>query len=372
MQNRRLLPLILPLVFMSLLAGVWAGWIRVGWEYPLTIVAGKHGALMVGSFLGTLISLERAVVIKNRWIMLVPFLSGISLVFFILGMDVWAFSALALGSLGQSMMMYYFLVRYKEMYLGVMLAGSVCWLIGNMMWLVWGLYPLAAPWWIAFLLLVITGERLELTRFLPITRRSKQFLLVALGIFLGGIIIPFHGYGRYLAAVGLIIIGIWLLKYDMATKSVKRDGQHKFSALLLLMGYAWLIISGSMMLTGDIYGFIYDAVLHSFFIGFVFSMIFAHGPVILPGVLGISIKPYHWILYVPAIILEGSLVIRVVADILSLEEWRRWAGMWNGIAILLFFMAMGVLIVNKRKEMNNKGIKTDKTKREEFKSSLSV
>ncbi len=126
------------------------------------------------------------------------------------------------------------------------------------------------------------------------------------------------------------------------------------------------------MLTGDIYGFIYDAVLHSFFIGFVFSMIFAHGPVILPGVLGISIKPYHWILYVPAIILEGSLVIRVVADILSLEEWRRWAGMWNGIAILLFFMAMGVLIVNKRKEMNNKGIKTDKTKREEFKSSLSV
>jgi hypothetical protein len=228
--------------------------------------------------------------------MLVPFLSGISLVFFMLGMDVWAFSALALGSLGQSMMMYYFLVRYKEMYLGVMLAGSVCWLIGNMMWLVWGLYPLAAPWWIAFLLLVITGERLELTRFLPITQRSKQFLLVALGIFLGGIIIPFHGYGRYLAAVGLIIIGIWLLKYDMATKSVKRDGQHKFSALLLLMGYAWLIISGSMMLTGDIYGFIYDAVLHSFFIGFVFSMIFAHGPVILPGVLGISIKPYHWII----------------------------------------------------------------------------
>lgn len=80
MQNRKLLPVILPLVFLSLLAAVWAGWIRIGWAYPLTVVAGKHGALMVGSFLGTFISLERAVVIKNRWAMLTPFLSGVSLV----------------------------------------------------------------------------------------------------------------------------------------------------------------------------------------------------------------------------------------------------------------------------------------------------
>src|SRR5690606_11477014 len=141
-----------------------------------------------------------------------------------IGMDFWAFSLLAVGSLGQCIMMYNFLIRYKEMYLGVILTGSVCWLIGNLMWLVWGLYPLAAPWWIAFLLLVITGERLELTRFLPITKRSKQFLLTALGIFLAGVIIPFHGPGRYLAAVGLIVVGVWLLKFDMATKSVKRDG----------------------------------------------------------------------------------------------------------------------------------------------------
>ena len=349
MQNRKLLPLILPLVFISLLAGVWAGWLRIGWEYPLTVVAGKHGALMVGSFLGTLISLERAVVIKNSWVMLVPFLSGLSFLFFALDMDTWAFSMLALGSLGQVIMMSYFLDRYKELYLGVMLAGSICWLVGNLMWLVWGLYPLAAPWWIAFLLLIITGERLELTRFLPIKKSQKQFLLIALGIFLAGIIVPFHGNGRYLAAAGLVFVGLWLLKYDMATKSVKRDGQHKFSAILLLTGYAWLIVSGTMMLAGDLYGFIYDAVLHSFFIGFVFSMIFAHGPVILPGVLGISIKPYHWILYVPAIILEASLVLRIIADILSLEDLRRWGGMWNGIAILLFFMGMAVLIVKEKR-----------------------
>lgn len=354
MQNRKLLPFILPLVFISLLTGIWAGWIRIGWQYPLSEVAGKHGALMVGSFLGTLISLERAVVIKNRWVMLVPFFSGISFVFFALSLDTWAFYVLTLGSLGQAIMMGYFLERYKELYLGVMLAGSLCWLVGNLMWLAWGLYPLSAPWWMAFLLLIITGERLELTRFLPIQKKTKQLLLIALAIFVSGIIIPFHSNGRYIAAIGLVFIGFWLLKYDMATKSVKRDGQHRFSALLLLTGYGWLIISGCMMVAGDMYGFIYDAVLHSFFIGFVFSMIFAHGPVILPGVLGIPIKPYHWSLYIPAIILEGSLLLRIAADIFSLEDWRRWGGIWNGIAILLFFVMTGVLIGLATKTLRHK------------------
>lgn len=362
MGNRRLLPVILPLVFISLLAGIWAGWIRIGWEYPLTVVAGRHGALMVGSFLGTLISLERAVVVKSKWIMLAPFFSGLSFIFFALGEDQLAFWMLVFGSFGQVLMMYYFLNRYREMYLAVMLAGSLCWFVGNVMWLVWTSYPLAAPWWIAFLLLIITGERLELTRFLPIKKSRKQGLIAALVVFMMGIIIPFHGNGRYIAAVGLVLVGLWLLRYDMATKSVKREGQHKFSAVLLLMGYAWLIVSGCMMLAGDFYGFIYDAVLHSFFVGFVFSMIFAHGPVILPGVLGIPIKPYHRILYLPAAILEISLVVRIVADIFTLEEWRTWAGMWNGIAILLFFLLMAALIVKARK-IGHEGTKTQRKKK---------
>lgn len=355
MNNRKLLPFILPLVLASLLVAIWAGWIRIGWTYPLSLIAGKHGALMVGSFLGTLISLERAVVIKNRWAMLVPFLSGSSIIFFSLNLDLLAFYALALGSMGQAIMMGYFLNRYKAFYMSVMLAGSISWLTGNLMWLAWKSYPLAAPWWIAFLLLIITGERLELTRFLPIKRYQQKILTGALGIFMLGIIIPFHGNGRYMAGLGLMLTGLWLLKYDMATKSVKREGQHKFSALLLLTGYGWLIACGAMILAGDLYGFIYDAVLHAFFIGFAFSMIFAHGPVILRGVLGLLIKPFHKVLYLPAILLEGSLVLRIVADILSLPLWRKWGGMLNGIAILLYFVLMGTLILReKRKEARRK------------------
>lgn len=351
MGNRKFLPFILPLILASLLAAIWAGWIRIGWAYPLTAVAGKHGALMVGSFLGTLISLERAVVIKNRWVMLVPLLSGVSFICFAFRLDVWAFYALALGSLGQAIMMGYFLNRYEQFHMGVMLAGAICWLTGNLMWIVWKSYPLAVPWWIAFLLLIITGERLELTRFLPLKKYRQQMLIGALGIFMLGIIIPFHGNGRYMAGMGLIFTGLWLLKYDMAKQSVKKEGLHKFSGLLLLIGYGWLIVSGAMILIGDLYGFIYDAVLHSFFIGFVFSMIFAHGPMILPGVLGFVIKPFHKVLYLPAIILEGSLILRIAGDILSLADWRRWGGMLNGIAILLYFVLMAILIIRAKRKM---------------------
>lgn len=336
----------MPLILLSLILGIWAGWIRVGWAFPFPIspIAGKHGAIMVGSFLGTLISLERAVVLKKNWVMIVPALSGASLVFFLLDMDTWAFVALTAGSLGQAIIMGYFLEKYKQSYMIILFAGSLCWLVGNLMLLTYNMYPLAVSWWIGFLLLIITGERLELTQFLPIRKNSRRILVVALAVFVAGIIMPFHGNGRLLAAIGLIFTGIWLLKFDMATKSVKKHGQHRFSALLLLTGHGWLIATGALILSGDLYGFLYDAVLHAFFIGFVFSMIFAHGPVILPGVLGIAVKPYHASLYIWAFALEISLVIRIIADLLSMPELRMWAAMVNGLSMLAFFVSMAVLI----------------------------
>jgi hypothetical protein len=62
----------------------------------------------------------------------------------------------------------------------------------------------------------------------------------------------------------------------------------------------------------------YIPAIHTFFLGFVFSMIFAHGPIILPGVLGISIKPYHPLLYVWLFFLHASWTIRLVSLYLHL------------------------------------------------------
>jgi hypothetical protein len=334
---------ILPFIALAAITGIITGWTRLGWNIPLGVIAGKHGAVMVGSFLGTLICLERAVIIKNKWILFIPLVSGSSIFFFYNDWDQTALSLLTIASFGQVAIIYSMVVKHKDFFLKILLLGAFCWLIGNLLLLIHGAYPIAVPWWIGFLLLTITAERLELSRFLPVTNFQRGILVFSLALFVIGCIIPFHIYGRYLAGAGIISIGIWLLKYDMAKKAIKKEGLHRFSGLLLLTGYSWLIASGIFFIVGDLYGFIYDAALHSFFIGFVFSMIFAHAPIVLPGVAGYSFRPFHPILYIWAVSLQLSVLIRILAAINLQIELRMWAGMANGITIILFLINMAIL-----------------------------
>jgi hypothetical protein len=337
--------LVVPLVLLSALAGIWTGWYRIGWIDMQHSAAGEHGLLMVGSFLGTLISLERAVATGNRCVMAIPFLNGLSLGAFLLGYREVGYHLLTLGSLGYAGIMAYFLFRFSELYFYVLFGAAVCAFIGNIVLILWGLYPVAVPWWIAFLLLTITAERLELSKFLPFGRLKKNLLFAALALFVAGLLLPFHGLGGILTGLGMAAIAAWLLTYDMARKSVGKPGIHGYTGLLLLCGYGWLLLSGLLMAFGEPVGFMYDAALHSFFVGFVFLMVFAHGPIIIPGILGAPIKPFRKGLYAWFVLLTVSLAVRLGADLLFMVETRQWAGLVNGLTILGFFVNMGTLVV---------------------------
>ncbi|MCA9645628.1 MAG: hypothetical protein KC492_33285, partial [Myxococcales bacterium] len=84
-------------------------------------------------------------------------------------------------------------------------------------------------------------------------------------------------------------------------------------------------------------GLDYDAVIHAFFIGFVFGAIIAHEPIIAPSVTGLRFV-YSPLLYLPLAILDGALLLRVGADFAESSEPRRWAGMIQALAIILFLM----------------------------------
>ncbi|MBF6612481.1 MAG: hypothetical protein IVW55_05070 [Chloroflexi bacterium] len=75
---------------------------------------------------------------------------------------------------------------------------------------------------------------------------------------------------------------LWLLR---------QKGVTRFIAASLLAGYAWLMLAGALGLLfgGVAAGPRYDALLHSIFLGFAFSMIFPHAPVILPAVTGLAL-----------------------------------------------------------------------------------
>jgi hypothetical protein len=348
-MNRKIF-FVLPFVLLSLVVGVLAGLFRMGWSIPLGAVAGEHGALMVGSFLGTLICLERIVALKKKRLYTIPVISGSSLIFFGLGMQQVAMGALSIGSLGLIYIYIDLIKRFNEPYFYIMMLGAIGWAVGNIIMIVSPFYPQAAPWWIVFILLTVFGERLELSKFLPQSKIKSKTMIVAIAIFMVGVIFPYHSIGRYVSGLGMILMALWLLQYDIARKSVRSTGMHKFTGSLLLAGYFWMVICGLLMIIEVESLFHYDAMLHAFFLGFTFSMIFAHAPIIFPGVAGLSIRPYHGSLYIWALLLQITLALRIIFGLLMLSEYRKIFGLANAGVLLLFFVNLVILIVSKQRK----------------------
>lgn len=269
-----------------------------------------------------------------------PLLNGLSGLAFLLSYPLVAQAMLIAGSAGFLVMCGYFIYKYKELYYTVFFAGAFTLLTGNIILYKTHFYPLAVPWWMAFLLFTIVAERLELSRFLKL-QAWKQILLVSLlALQTISLFLPFHTIGGKLFSLLLIAVSVWLLMYDMARHSLRLKGPHRYSALLLITGYVWLMATGLIFLLGSYLPFSYDAALHSFFIGFVFSMIFSHAPIILPAVLKLPIKLFRPFLYWWFALLQASLLLRLCADIGGHVVLRKISGLLNGLSILLFFVSV--------------------------------
>ena len=133
------------------------------------------------------------------------------------------------------------------------------------------------------------------------------------------------------------------MRYDIVGISIRKKGLAKFVATALLAGYVAMMLTGIFFFGLGGQPLAYDVLVHTFFIGFVFSMIFAHGPIILPGVLGIAAKPFHPLLYVWLVLLHLSLVTRIAGDlILNLEE-RRISAWMSAVAIFAYFATIATI-----------------------------
>jgi len=84
-------------------------------------------------------------------------------------------------------------------------------------------------------------------------------------------------------------------------------------------------------------------------LGFVFSMVFGHAPIIFPAVLRVAV-PYHPYFYVPLALLHASLVVRLAGDIALSLEWRAWGGALNAIALAAFVLGTISAVVRGRRQ----------------------
>ncbi len=331
----------LALAVLSLVAGLVAGLSRLGWTIPAgPALDAAHGPLMVCGFLGTLISLERAVALGARWTYAAPLLSGAGALSLIAGIPEPAGAILiTLGSIALAANYVAILKREAAAYTVTMELGALAWVAGNCLWLAGTPIPQMFWWWAGFLVLTIVGERLELSRLTRFAERSRRLFAVALAVYAAGLVLASfeRTAGFRVIGAGMLLLAAWLSRYDFARRTVSESGLPRFIAINLLIGYAWLAVAGAAWLYfGDDFAlYHYDVMLHSLFLGFVFSMIFAHAPVIFPSVLGRPI-PYKSPFYLHTGLLHASLLLRIGGDLAAAEWAYRWGGTLNVAALVLF------------------------------------
>jgi hypothetical protein len=346
------LPFLL-LGFVALAAGVLAGLARLGFAVPDAVagVAALHGPLMVCGFFGVVIALERAVAIGRAWAYAAPLLAGLGSAAALHGavtLVPWLYLGGGVVLLLASLDVWR---RQREWFTFTIALAAACWPAGVAAWAFGAPVSAVVPWWLAFLVLTIAGERLELSRFMPPSARAQRafavLLLVAVLAMIASLRWPsaLRGFGA-----GLLGMALWLLKQDIARRTVRQRGLTRFIAVCLLSGYFWLAVGGAIIATTGALqpgAPAYDAALHAVLLGFVFAMVFGHAPIIFPAVLRVAV-PYHPIFYVPLAVLHASLLLRLTGDAAALHGLQRSGGLLAAIALLLFIAVTAGSVVRGR------------------------
>jgi hypothetical protein len=292
-----------------------------GMPGPGTAIA-WHGALMVTGFFGTVISLERAAAMRSLWPYAAPLAAGTAGLLIALGAAGAGFVLMLAAALVLCAANIAVAARQRSLETVVLAAGALAWLAGNAIFLRGD----GTPWWIAFFVLTIAAERLELSRYAKRPAWTRPaFAVLALMLLLLPLVPEILG-------ASLAALALWLAAFDLARVTVRQHGLPRYIAVCLLAGYFWLFVSGVLFMAHGPR----DAALHAVFLGFVFSMIFGHAPVILPAALRLRL-PYHPVLYLPLALLHASLAVRLAISAPA-------GALGNAAAIALFVVLAAALV----------------------------
>lgn len=327
---------------LALLAGLDAALMLLGLPAPITTerLPEVHGMVMVLGFVGTVISVERAVALGHHLGYVAPAASGTAVLLLLspapIELGRWLLVAGAAGLVALYVPLWR---RQRDDAVLVQALGALMAVGAAALWASGVPVPRLIPWLAAFVVLTIGGERLELARLAMGPRAGTTMVLLSGGLIsaiVASLLWPTPG--ATLVGLALAALTLWLASNDVARSTVRSTGLPRYMALCMLAGYAWLAVAAAIWAVGGAVeeGSGYDAVIHAVFLGFTFSMIMAHAPVIMPAVVRRPL-PYRPAFLLPVALLHASLVLRtLVGDAYSVEWAWRYGGLANILAVLLF------------------------------------
>jgi hypothetical protein len=340
-------PVFLVLVAISLMAGIAGGLARVGIVAPATSGAAwlgqaalSHAALMIGAFLGTVIAIERAVAVKRPEAIIAPLASALAGLFLQLQHAGWGAVKLVVAYavfVGVNIVV---VRRQWASHTLLLLASSYAWFIGNVLFAIGIDAGAILPWWFAFLVMTIAAERLEMTRLMRQHPAAPWLLLAVLAALVVGAAISAFSVstGGVIYGASLTLLALWLMTFDIARRTVFAHGLSRYMAICLLCGYAWLAYAGVAWLGTALGCPGRDSALHALGLGFIFSMIMGHAPVILPAVARVKLQ-FGRFFYVPLAMLHLSLAVRLGLGSVDIS-YRMLGASLNAVAIALFAATM--------------------------------
>ncbi len=316
-----------------LLAGVWA---------PVSAprLGDLHGMLMVAGFLGTLIAMERAVALRRPLGFLAPGLLGAGAIALLTPAPLVLGQLLLLDGCLAFVAVYAVLWRRnRDDVVVVELLGAVHLAVGALLWMRLDV-PWLMPWLVGFLVLTICAERVELARLAMPASGGRTLVLHAAALTVALVLtLLWPDIGARATGIVIASLVVWLVRHDVARRTIRTTGLPRFSAAALLGGYVWLLLAAlAWAVTGaQTEGALYDLVVHSVMLGFAISMVMAHAPIILPAVLRRPL-PYRSVMWLPLGLMHLGLAIRIVAgDLVGVRVLWQVGSVVNVVALLLFF-----------------------------------
>jgi hypothetical protein len=319
--------------------GLWRAGAVGGATGALFVHAGlAHAALMLGGFFGTVIGIERAVALHRPLAFAAPVASGIGGLLLLAGAFPAGAVALLLASaifVGVNVLV---VRRQPAAHTFLLLAGALAWVAGNALFVAGGSGTPVHAWWFVFVVLTIAAERLEMARLLRQRRGAHALLFSVLALLTAGAVLASIGAraGDVLYGAALAALGLWFGAFDIARRTVHTHGLSRYMAVCLLAGYAWLVVAGVAWIATALGWPARDIALHALGLGFIFSMVLGHAPVILPAITRVKLE-FSRALYLPLALLHGSLALRL-AD----PGWQSAGAQLNALALVAFALTVAV------------------------------